>query len=287
MLSQVEQTQFLVPFWDPTVHIPWSPLFSKIKVYQESLRAYEAENSEDVREIQSFAFLIDVIHTEALRVETEDLDEFLFKVCSGEPMTPSTRGETKVYSLYQAFCYAMNLPKTVRFDEDLVKSIHMMVCGPLEYGPHATPGEYRTIHVEPVGSDFPNLYSHPSMISRRISALLSQVQSHLETYSSLQDRIRLSAWFLVEFLRIHPFVNGNGRTGRILMQILMKDQVLAPMGLCLSSSRSREYYLQALDRFDVYRAKHGASDMATYAAHTILSTLQRMDYLLGFHLNGC
>lgn len=87
---------------------------------------------------------------------------------------------------------------------------------------------------------------------------------------------------LAEFLRIHPFTNGNGRTGRLLMQFLLKEYCIAPMGLCVSSVYcSRKYYLTALHRFDVSKT---ASDVATYTMHSILATLQRMDYLLGYVL---
>lgn len=63
----------------------------------------------------------------------------------------------------------------------------------------------------------------------------------------------------------------------------MKDICFVPMGLCISSSSSRKYYLQALERFDVYKT---ASDLATYTMHSILATIQRMDYMLGFVLQS-
>lgn len=56
-----------------------------------------------------------------------------------------------------------------------------------------------------------------------------------------------------EFERIHPFRDGNGRTGRLILNLLLVRHGLAP---AILYKRDRARYLRALDRAD--RGDHGS-----------------------------
>lgn len=64
----------------------------------------------------------------------------------------------------------------------------------------------------------------PSQVKEQLKLLLSLLKQYQNEHV---DPVALAAWFHAEFIRIHPFVDGNGRIGRLLSsQILMKYDLL-------------------------------------------------------------
>ena len=60
------------------------------------------------------------------------------------------------------------------------------------------------------------------------------------------DPIETAAWIHAEFVRIHPFIDGNGRTARLIMNYsLMRDGFL-PVNI-LTDYRLR--YYECLDKY--------------------------------------
>lgn len=53
-----------------------------------------------------------------------------------------------------------------------------------------------------------------------------------------------------EFIRIHPFNNGNGRTGRILMNIVALKLGYQPLELYYREGESRKTYINAMKAAD-------------------------------------
>ena len=53
-----------------------------------------------------------------------------------------------------------------------------------------------------------------------------------------------------EFIKIHPFNNGNGRTGRILMNIVAMKFGYQPLELYFREGESRKFYIGAMKEAD-------------------------------------
>ncbi len=53
-----------------------------------------------------------------------------------------------------------------------------------------------------------------------------------------------------EFIRIHPFNNGNGRTGRILMNLISMKFGYKPLVLYHREGGSRKVYIEAMKSAD-------------------------------------
>ena len=53
-----------------------------------------------------------------------------------------------------------------------------------------------------------------------------------------------------EFIRIHPFINGNGRTGRILMNLVAMKFGYKPLILYHREGESRKIYINAMKATD-------------------------------------
>jgi cell filamentation protein len=53
-----------------------------------------------------------------------------------------------------------------------------------------------------------------------------------------------------EFIKIHPFNNGNGRTGRILLNIVAMKFGYQPLELYFREGESRKFYINAMKEAD-------------------------------------
>ncbi|MBI4738838.1 Fic family protein [Candidatus Woesearchaeota archaeon] len=72
----------------------------------------------------------------------------------------------------------------------------------------------------------------------------------LDWYSKNQNRLHplaLAAIFHHKFEKIHPFMDGNGRTGRMLMNLIMLNNRYPPI---IIKKKNRQEYLQALNNAD-------------------------------------
>lgn len=130
------------------------------------------------------------------------------------------------------------------FGTELAKQVHAKVGA----GIIANAGQYRQHRVAALGSSV--IYAQPSSIEPRLIALFEFVakqraEQHL--YPSMPRwmyMLRLGALFYSEFLLIHPFSDGNGRSARILFSAFIRDDILFPVSLY--SHGGRDEYLAAL-----------------------------------------
>ena len=107
---------------------------------------------------------------------------------------------------------------------------HSMLAGQS----HAQPGQYRTVNVR-VGQHRPP--AHP---------LVPSLMDELFTYlSETKDNPLLTAaWAHIQFETIHPFADGNGRTGRAIILHILE----APLPLSVFIYKERQTYYRMLDR---------------------------------------
>ena len=60
--------------------------------------------------------------------------------------------------------------------------------------------------------------------------------------------IKLAAWTHAEFVRIHPFIDGNGRTSRLIMNYQLMINGFLPVSI---AKESRLEYYNALEEYAV------------------------------------
>ncbi|CCB80891.1 Fic family protein [Helicobacter bizzozeronii] len=120
-------------------------------------------------------------------------------------------------------------------DTSLIKDLHYLLFKPaLDVSPTlvAKPiGAYRTSEVMITGANFsPTI---PALISQALKNLLFRLPSNHLTLAQI-------ALFHAEYERIHPFIDGNGRTGRLIMAFQAIQNDLVPP-LILDQQRT-EYF---------------------------------------------
>lgn len=130
----------------------------------------------------------------------------------------------------------------------LIRELHLRLMGGL-IGERATPGEFRRSQnwIGRPGATLQEADFVPSPPTEMRSALNS-----LEKYLQGDDRypplVRL-ALIHYQFETIHPFIDGNGRVGRILLSLLLVHWRLVPLPLLHLSAyfeRHRDEYYQLL-----------------------------------------
>jgi cell filamentation protein, protein adenylyltransferase len=129
-----------------------------------------------------------------------------------------------------------------------VRHVHRMALGPawdVSPHPHATdreaPGGFREHDIAP----FPGGMTPPP--SSDVGAEMHDWIRHVARLREADRPIEMLARSHGEFERIHPFLDGNGRAGRLLLNLLLVRLGYAPAIIYL---RDRSRYLRALQAAD-------------------------------------
>lgn len=109
--------------------------------------------------------------------------------------------------------------------------------------------DFRSTMAMAAGNDPSQVYALPEKIESKLETLISFTNQELASAKALEERLErleqcivIASLFCCEFLKIHPFINGNGRTARILLSWILRDQLVVPLTLTCD----REEYLDAV-----------------------------------------
>lgn len=146
-----------------------------------------------------------------------------------------------VKALESATDRARQLPLSLR----LLRELHRTLMTGVR-GDHATPGEFRRTQnwIGPPGCVLNEATYVPPPVDEMNTALYA-LESYLHAADQMPPLIRI-ALVHYQFEAIHPFLDGNGRIGRLLVSLLMHEWALLPSPLLYLSaffeSRRSEYY---------------------------------------------
>lgn len=135
----------------------------------------------------------------------------------------------KAYA-YVKKCIKNNKPLT----ENIVKDLHAILTENIITG-----GIYRNQEVRISGAGFTPPAGNEMYIQ------IKNFYENLKCQTNL-NAIELAAWTHAEFVRIHPFIDGNGRTGRLLMNYQLMLHDFLPVSV---DKNTRLDYYNALERY--------------------------------------
>lgn len=127
--------------------------------------------------------------------------------------------------------------------ERIIQQIHYLVLADKK----DDRGVYRRVPVRIMGAQHTPV--QPWLIQPRMEQLLAD---YAESTGHIVTRL---ARFHIEFERIHPFIDGNGRTGRLLVNLELMKAGFPPIDIKFSDRLA--YY----NAFDAYHARHDPSAM--------------------------
>ncbi len=137
----------------------------------------------------------------------------------------------------KAYGYVKKCIEEIRLlDETIVKDIHEMLTAGIIQGGIYRNQEVRISgagHVPPAGND---MYF-------QIKNFFTDLQ-----YKQDMNPIELAAWTHAEFVRIHPFIDGNGRTSRLIMNYQLMIHGFLPISI---AKEDRLNYYNALEEYAV------------------------------------
>lgn len=133
---------------------------------------------------------------------------------------------------YVKKCIAENKPIT----ENIVKDLHAILTENIIVG-----GIYRNQEVRISGAGF----TPPAG-----NEMYMQIKGFYEELNNKSDLnlIELAAWTHAEFVRIHPFIDGNGRTSRLLMNYQLLSYGFLPVSI---DKETRLEYYNCLEEYAV------------------------------------
>ncbi len=162
--------------------------------------------------------------------------------------------------------YIREKAKAADENKEIVLFLHKMLITAIRddiAGRFRTTGEYVRVgsHIAPA----------PEHVELMINGVISEYQNNHESY--FLEKI---AKFHLEFENVHPFNDGNGRIGRVLINWQLIRLGFPP--IIIRNKEKSDYY----DSFGVYRDKKNLKPMAKIIALGLMESLhKRIAYLEG------
>lgn len=150
------------------------------------------------------------------------------------------------------------------FSEHLIKSIHQLVLKNIDAN---NAGVYRRENVLIAGAE----HRPPDYLQ-----VPGQMTALVQAYQDFSGHpIERAARLHVDFVKIHPFVDGNGRTARLLMNFDLMKAGFLPV---IFKAADRLAYYEALDKA---HTKNDYGDFLQLSAHAETVALDNVLSLLG------
>jgi Fic family protein len=173
------------------------------------------------------------------------------------------REHLEVVNHSEAISYVEELvTDQIGLTEKSLKDIHYLILKNMD---NENAGKYRTVNVSISGSK--HQPPHFLKVQEEMDALF-------QWYKSEKDHlhvVELAALFHFKFVYVHPFVDGNGRTARLLMNLILMSEGFPP-AIVKAESEKRMAYYQSLERAS---AEREVGEFVTLIAECVEESLQR------------
>jgi len=184
-------------------------------------------------------------HSSALEGNTITLSETISIILHNQVSSSRSIDLREVYEIKnheQAFHYLLEeLSKDAPLQLHTVKEIHSLLMDRLQYDR----GQFKSVDNAILGADFltASVQETPLLMQQWVDNL----NYRLEAASTEQEKIVSIAESHIAFERIHPFADGNGRTGRLLLNYSLLQHGFAPL---IINSKDKGTYLYFLAEQD-------------------------------------
>ncbi|HYV90226.1 MAG TPA: Fic family protein [Chitinophagales bacterium] len=142
----------------------------------------------------------------------------------------------------KAELYIFNLDENADISVPMIQEIHRIAFGELYHWG----GKWRTTQVSVGQLEPPSPQNIPNLIYQYVDNLNLKIANSKSEY----DDIDALVYGHYEFVRIHPFNNGNGRTGRIIMNLVALKLGYKPLELYQRKGNARTTYINSMRQSD-------------------------------------
>lgn len=235
------------------------PLFPRIDGLKEQLNTRRPLTAGELKRIRD-EFLVEYTYnSNAIEGSTLTLQETSLVLEGVTIDKKPLKDHLEAVGHKDAFLYVQQLVKDkIPFSEAVIKQIHTLV---LMDRPDDR-GIYRRIPVRIIGAYHtpPEPMLVPELMEKLVHDFAKEKLHPIES----------AALFHLQFEGIHPFVDGNGRTGRLIMNLFLMQNGYPPINIKFTD---RKRYYEA---FDSYYRDGNESVMVTMVAKYVEKQLERL-----------
>lgn len=244
-------------------------LFSHIDALKERLDQHRPLTTGELRRLQE-EFLVEyTFNSNAIEGNTLTLQETALVLEGITIDRKPLKDHLEAVGHKDAFLYVLELVKNkVPLSETIIKQIHTLV---LMDRPKDR-GIYRRIPVRIMGAYHtpPDPIMVPEMMEKLVAEFTKKKLHPIEN----------AALFHLNFEGIHPFVDGNGRTGRLILNLFLMQNGYPPINVKFTDRK--RYY----DAFDSYYRSNNADIMVKMVAEYVRDTInQYSSFIFGGEQN--
>lgn len=211
------------------------------RLLEKRAKLVEIRNSNSEKLFDNFdkAFEVDYAHN-STAIEGNTLTLIETKVLLEDEISVGNKSLREIYEVVnhnKAFAYVKKcISENKHLDENIVKDIHSILMENILVG-----GVYRNVEVRITGAK--HKPPAPSEMYYQIKEFFSNINSKSDL-----NPIELAAWTHAEFVKIHPFIDGNGRTSRLIMNYQLLRNEFLPVSI---NTEDRLEYFNLLEEYAV------------------------------------
>ena len=211
-------------------------LLKEVDVQKEELSALLPLPEEALKKIQD---ALDIEYTyESNRIEgnTLTLQETALVVNEGVTISgKSMREHLEAINHAEAISYIKDIAKQdIEISERTIKEIHALILHGID---RENAGRYRTVPVMISGST--HMPPQPYLIEKQMEDFILRFK---QMEAEKVHPVLIAAYLHDELVRIHPFIDGNGRTSRLLMNLYLLRHGYVIITLKGSNDAKVNYY---------------------------------------------
>lgn len=244
---------------------PYTPILEQINSLKKSLDSCRPLTPAEVDAIKEVFLVEHTYNSNAIEGNTLTLQETALVLQGVTIDKKPLKDHLEAVGYKEAFQYVEELAKQ---DKDLsefdIKSIHNLV---LADRPEDR-GTFRRVNVRIAGALTNPV--QPYLIEPKIEELLN----NYKVWSKTMHIVERVANFHLQFESIHPFIDGNGRTGRLIMNLQLIKEGLPAINIKFADRR--KYY----DAFDEYSRTGSSEAMTKLVGEAVISRLREMIEIL-------
>ena len=216
-------------------------MLKELDVQKEQLSALRPLPEEALKKIQD---ALDIEYTyESNRIEgnTLTLQETALVVNEGVTISgKSMREHLEAINHAEAISYIKDIAKQdIEISERTIKEIHALILHGID---RENAGRYRTVPVMISGST--HMPPQPYLIEKQMEDFILRFK---QMEAEKVHPVLIAAYLHDELVRIHPFIDGNGRTSRLLMNLYLLRHGYVIITLKGSNDAKVNYY-KALEK---------------------------------------
>lgn len=216
-------------------------MLKEVDVQKEQLSALRPLPEEALKKIQD---ALDIEYTyESNRIEgnTLTLQETALVVNEGVTISgKSMREHLEAINHTEAISYIKDIAKQdIEISERTIKEIHALILHGID---RENAGRYRTVPVMISGST--HMPPQPYLIEKQMEDFILRFK---QMEAEKVHPVLIAAYLHNELVRIHPFIDGNGRTSRLLMNLYLLRHGYVIITLKGSNDAKVNYY-KALEK---------------------------------------